>query len=191
MGCARCPIRSRGATRKGLGHKLLDGLAAATRNGALVHLCFYLILFQLRAQLAATRHKFSRGRVEMVVAEIINIIHYLVFIFVVLTPFFGNDYLMSMHLLVIPFILLHWATNQSVCALTEMEKLITGKTCDEETFFGKIVGPIYKFKTKREENLFVWTTMITLWFITFMRLQKTDFAYLRADIAAIRAMIRI
>lgn len=126
----------------------------------------------------------------MFVTELINVIHYLVFLFVILTPFFGNDYLMTMHLLVVPFILLHWATNQSVCALTEMEKLITGKTCDDDTFFGKIVGPIYKFKTKREENLFVWTMMITLWFITFMRLQQTDFAHLRADIAAVRAMFR-
>ncbi len=112
-------------------------------------------------------------------------------IFIVFTPFFGNDYLLSMHLLIIPFILAHWATNQSVCALTEIEKLVTGTRCDEETFFGKIVGPIYKFKTKREENLFVWTMMITLWFITFIRLQKTDFAHLRADIAAVREMVRI
>jgi hypothetical protein len=67
-----------------------------------------------------------------------------------------------------------------------MEKLVTGKTCDEETFFGKIVGPIYKFKTQKEENLFVWTAMITLWFLTFIRLQETDFAHLRADIRAMR-----
>ncbi len=125
----------------------------------------------------------------MGVAEIINIIHYLVVIFIVFTPFFGTDYLLSMHLLIVPFILVHWATNQSVCALTEIEKLVTGTRCDEETFFGKVVGPIYKFKTRREENVFVWTMMITLWFITFVRLQKTDFAHLRADIAAIRAAI--
>jgi len=96
---------------------------------------------------------------------------------------------MSMHLLIVPFILLHWATNQSVCALTELEKLVTGKTCDEETFFGKIVGPVYKFKTQKEENMFVWTTMITLWFITFVRLQKTEFAHLRADIRVLRQAI--
>lgn len=118
----------------------------------------------------------------MVLANIIKVIHALVFLFVILTPFFGNDYFLSMHLLTIPFILLHWATNQSVCALTEMEKLITGTKCDEETFFGKVVGPVYKFKTHREENIFVWTMMITLWFITFVRLQKTDFAHLRADV---------
>lgn len=122
---------------------------------------------------------------------IISVIHYLIFLFLVLTPFFGNDYFLTIHLLVVPFIMLHWVTNQSVCALTEMEKLITGKTCDDDTFIGKIVGPVYKFKTQKEENLFVWTSMTTLWFITFIRLQKTDFAHLRADIAAIREMARI
>lgn len=69
-----------------------------------------------------------------------------------------------------------------------MEKLITGKTCDEETFFGKVIGAVYKFKTHKEENLFVWTMMTTLWFITFIRLHKTNFAHLRADIAAMRKM---
>ena len=126
----------------------------------------------------------------MVLTEIIKLIHYFVFIFLVCTPFVGNDYLLTMHLLIVPFILLHWLTNQSVCALTEMEKLLTGQTCDDETFFGKIVGPVYKFKTHREENMFVWTAMITLWFITFIRLQKTDFVHLRADIANIRSMLR-
>jgi len=110
---------------------------------------------------------------------IIKLIHWLVFLFIILAPFFGNDYFMSMHLLIVPFILLHWATNQSVCALTEIEKLVTGTKCDDETFFGKVVGPVYKFKTQKEENLFVWTAMITLWFVTFIRLQESGFVHLR------------
>jgi len=129
---------------------------------------------------------FYRALVGMIVTAFIKLIHLLVFLFLVVAPFTGSEYLMSMHLLIVPFILLHWATNQSVCALTEMEKLVTGKKCDEETFFGKVVGPVYKFKTQKEENLFVWTAMITLWFITFVRLQKTDFAHLRADIRVLR-----
>ena len=128
--------------------------------------------------------------IDMIVSWIIKIIHLFVFIFIISAPFFGDEYMMTMHFLIVPFILLHWATNQSVCALTEMEKIVTGKTCDEDTFFGKVVGPVYKFKTQKEENMFVWTAMITLWFITFVRLQKTDFAYLRADLRVLRNMIR-
>lgn len=127
----------------------------------------------------------------MFVPLLIKLIHWFVFLFIILTPFFGNDYLMSMHLLIVPFIMLHWATNQSVCALTEIEKIVTGTKRDEETFFGKVVGPVYKFKTQKEENLFVWTAMTTLWVITFVRLQKTDFAHLRADIRTMRAALSI
>lgn len=122
---------------------------------------------------------------------IIKIIHVLLVIFILITPFTSSEYLQTLHLMIVPFILLHWLTNQSVCALTEMEKIVTGKTCDEETFFGQVVGPVYKFKTKGEENLFVWLLMITLWFITFVKLQTTNFAQFRNDIARVRRLIPI
>jgi hypothetical protein len=129
---------------------------------------------------------FYSALVEMILTTFIKLIHLLVFLFLVAAPFTGSEYLMSMHLLIVPFILIHWLTNQSVCALTEIEKLVTGTRCDEETFFGKVVGPIYKFRTQKEENLFVWTAMITLWVLTFVRLQMNGFAHLRADIRAMR-----
>jgi len=91
--------------------------------------------------------------------------------------------------MIIPFILAHWATNQSVCALTEMEKILTGKTCDEETFIGKIVSPVYKFKTKGEETIFVWMAMISLWLITLCKLQRTNFAGLKADWASVQQLL--
>ena len=81
--------------------------------------------------------------------------------------------------------MLHWITNQSVCALTEMEKLLTGKTCDDETFFGQVVGPVYKFRTKDDENVFVWTLLITLWLISAFKLHDNGFAYLREEIRAL------
>ena len=125
------------------------------------------------------------------ISYLIKLIHIIVVLFLVFAPIFGDEYFLTMHLIVVPFILLHWITNQSVCALTEMEKIVTGKTCDDETFFGQVVGPIYKFKTKGEENIFVWTLMITLWFITFMRLQPTHFSQLRRDFAALRRIFNI
>jgi hypothetical protein len=79
--------------------------------------------------------------------------------------------------------MLHWITNQSVCALTEMEKMVRGTDCDEETFFGQVVGPVYKFKTQKEENIFVWTLLISLWLITMFKLHNNNFAYLRGEIA--------
>jgi hypothetical protein len=123
-------------------------------------------------------------------AEFIRVIHFLLVVFIIVTPFCGTPYMLSMHFLIVPFIMAHWLTNQTVCALTEMEKLLTGKDCDDETFFGKIVGPVYKFKTRREENLFVWTLLITLWLITFFKLHRTGFEYLKGEKARMLALWR-
>ena len=123
-------------------------------------------------------------------ANFIKVIHFLLVVFIIVTPFCGTPYMLSMHFMILPFIMAHWLTNQSVCALTEVEKLLTGKDCDDDTFFGKIVGPVYKFKTQREENLFVWTLLIALWGVTFVRLNNTNFDYLRAEKVRILAIWR-
>jgi hypothetical protein len=117
---------------------------------------------------------------------IIKALHFLLVVFIIGAPFFGDAYLQTMHLLIVPFIMMHWITNQSVCALTEMEKLVTGKDCDDETFFGQVVGPVYKFHTRREENFFLWALLIILWSITVFKLHDTGFAYLKHEMAVLR-----
>ena len=87
--------------------------------------------------------------------------------------------------------MLHWITNQSVCALTEMEKFVTGKTCDDETFFGQVVGPVYKFRTKGDENVFLWTLLISLWLISAFKLHDSGFDYLRHEFAALRQQLAV
>lgn len=84
-----------------------------------------------------------------------------------------------MHLLLVPFLLLHWYTNQSVCALTEMEKILTGKLDDCETFMGKIMGPIYTFQTPENEDAFVWGVLILLWLFTLYKVRQDNFLWLR------------
>ena len=94
--------------------------------------------------------------------------------------------------------MLHWATNQTVCALTELEKAVSGKK-EDDTFFGQIFVPIYKnesfvgvvlkpfyeVKDKDEEKRLVWVGLTLLWFITLYRLSQTDFSYLRREITAL------
>lgn len=118
-------------------------------------------------------------------------IHILVRLFIVLSPFIGNDYFLTLHLMIIPFIMLHWATNQTVCALTELEKLYSNKK-EEDTFFGQVFTPIYKNESfvgvllkpfytvedKDEEKLFVWIGLTLLWLITLYKLDQSGFSYL-------------
>jgi len=124
-----------------------------------------------------TQPFFRPLRVDML-ATFIRVLHFILVMFIIGAPFSSSEYLLSLHLVIVPFIMLHWLTNQTVCALTEMEKLVTGKTCDDETFFGKIVGPVYKFRTQREENLFLWTMLIGLWMVTFIKLKHIGFGEL-------------
>ena len=135
-------------------------------------------------------------------AGTIRIIHILVRIFILATPFFGGDYLLSLHFLIIPFIMLHWITNQSVCALTEMEKLVRGGCESKDTFFGQVMDPIYQsesfvgrlvapfytFEDKETETLAVWVGLTGLWLITLYKLWPTGFAYLQRELDHARAL---
>ena len=141
---------------------------------------------------------------SQMLAWIIRIIHFFVLAFVALTPFFGDEYFLTLHLLIIPFIMLHWLTNQTVCALTELEKIVRGGCDAEDTIFGQIVNPIYKdesfigqllgpvytFKDADEEKRAVWIGLITLWCITLARLWPTGFRQLRGDLERLLSLLR-
>ena len=139
------------------------------------------------------------------IAYLIQIIHILIRIFIVAVPFIGNEYFLTLHFLIIPFIMVHWATNQTVSALTEIERAVRGGCADTETFFGQIFVPIYKnesfvgtiispfyeIEDKETEKKAVWIGLTCLWLITCMRLKASGFKQLRADIADIRKVFRI
>ena len=141
----------------------------------------------------------------MIGTILIQIIHILVILFIFLTPLFESEYMLTLHMVLIPFIMLHWLTNQTVCALTEIEKMIRGGVSDESTFFGQLVTPIYKsesfigrvaapfykFKDEDEEKRAVWIGLILLWIITLLRLAPTGFRRLRQDLATIRSSLHI
>jgi len=133
---------------------------------------------------------------------IIQIIHALVLLFIFGAPFFGGDYLLSLHFLIVPFIMLHWVTNQTVCALTELERLARGGCESKDTFFGKVFEPIYKnesfvgrlaapfytIEDKETETLAVWVGLTGLWLITLFKLWPTGFAYLQLELDRARAL---
>ena len=114
-------------------------------------------------------------------SKFINLVHIVLALFIILAPFIGNEYFLTLHVILLPFIVFHWITNQSVCALTEIEKLVSGKKVDDETFFGKLVGPVYKFRTQEDEMLFLYGLMGCLFTITFIKLRELGFVQLRAD----------
>lgn len=92
-------------------------------------------------------------------------IHLCVVLFVALAPFSKSCNLVLLHALCIPFMYLHWVTNNDTCALTELEKLLSNKRNNQETFIGSIVSPVYKL-----ENNDLKIASMLLWLISLSRI---------------------
>jgi len=62
--------------------------------------------------------------------------------------------------------------NDDTCALTQMEMAVTGNGKDE-TFFGRVMGPIYKMDDT-ESNNFLKSILFFLWLLVQYRLNRID-----------------
>ena len=108
--------------------------------------------------------------------KIIRIIHYLFLAFMIFVPFFGGELLLSYHFITVPFLILHWLTNNDVCALTLIESKLTGKT-EDQTFIGNIIKPIYNMHL--ESKHYYWITAILFAVTTYRLWSVYQFKYLR------------
>ena len=103
---------------------------------------------------------------------LINIVHLIVIIFVLATPFCDSNYLLLLHIIVIPFIILHWLLNNNTCCLTVAEKYIREKNTgtvvkEDDCFTYQLVAPIYDFNKDHEAfSTFIYILTISLWFIS-------------------------
>lgn len=95
-------------------------------------------------------------------ANLIYILHVLIFIFVVTTPFFGSDILVLMNLVFMIGILVHWICNNNICVLTVVEKFLRGTPDDTQTFFGKLFGGVYTFGKDSKISWWILSFLIIL-----------------------------
>ena len=102
--------------------------------------------------------------------------HFVFVMFVILTPFLGNNYFLLLHACVVPFMMLHWYTNDNNCALTLMEKKIRcnlyGTEPDpNECFTYNLIAPVYDFKKNNYDmSTIIYLITISLWGYTLLRL---------------------
>jgi len=112
---------------------------------------------------------------NQIILNLIIGIHTLFVLFVTLTPFLGNPYLLMLHTLIIPFMMLHWLLNDNTCALTTIEKMARTKlygTVDEnDCFTCKLIQPVYDFKKNNQSSSgFIYLLTTTLWLISVYKL---------------------
>ena len=89
-----------------------------------------------------------------------------------IVPFMKNKQNLEFYSLLVPFIFFHWSVNDDTCALTQMEMYVTGNSKDE-TFFGRVVGPIYKMDDNEANNLLK-SLLFGLWLLVQFRLGRID-----------------
>jgi hypothetical protein len=104
--------------------------------------------------------------------NIIFFIHLLFLVWILIIPFTNNRRQLEFYSMVIPFIFYHWSVNDDTCALTQAEMYMTGQA-KEETFMGRVVGPIYKMPDT-EVNKLTKTVFFMLWAFVQYRLGHFD-----------------
>lgn len=103
---------------------------------------------------------------------LINILHLIIIIFVLAVPFSDSNYLIFLHIIIIPFIMIHWILNNNTCCLTVAEKFIRQKTIgtkikEEDCFTYQLIAPIYDFNKNHEAfATFIYILTTCLWLIS-------------------------
>lgn len=100
-------------------------------------------------------------------ANICWLLHVLFVLWVVITPFTNNKPMLVLHLIVMPFLWLHWMLNNDTCALTVAERYLRGVD-KSESFFHNLVSPIYVIQDE-ELRGFCWLCSFVLWLITLTK----------------------
>ena len=77
-------------------------------------------------------------------ANIIALLHLILVIFVVSTPFVTDNPLILLFYSFIVFsIMFHWITNNDACVLTLIESKLRNKKSNQ-TFMGRLISPVYR-----------------------------------------------
>lgn len=105
----------------------------------------------------------------------IMFIHLIFILFVIFVPFTNSNYLLLLHSIIIPFIMLHWVTNENICALTLVEKKIRtqlyGEDNADDCFTCRLIEPIYDFKKNYAAyTIFIYLFTTGLWLISVTKL---------------------
>ena len=112
---------------------------------------------------------------EIILLSII-VIHILFILFIIITPFTNIIPLLLQHAIIVPFMMLHWLTNNNMCALTMAERYariqLYGECGPHDCFTCKIIEPIYDFTSDKDYmmNIIIYSITIILWLITLYKL---------------------
>lgn len=126
------------------------------------------------------------------IANFIWVVHIIIILFVVCVPFTNSNYFLLLHAIFVPFMMLHWVTNNNTCCLTVTEKFLRNVKTDkdaQECFTCKLIEPIYDFKKNHEaQSAIIYVITIILWIIS---VSKLGYKIKSGEINSLRTLISL
>jgi len=113
---------------------------------------------------------------QQILLQLVTFVHILFVLFVVLTPFTNSNYLLLLHSITIPFIIIHWLMNDDTCVLTMVERnikkgLYGDAYKEEECLTCRLIEPVYNFvNDNRTFSKIIYIITILLWSISVGKL---------------------
>lgn len=101
-------------------------------------------------------------------ASFISALHFLIILFIVVAPFTSSDFLLMLHAVSAPGLIVHWALNQDVCALTLLESYARGVTTSE-TFIDQLVGSFYRLPADFKLGNYMTVGTFLLWLLSLYK----------------------
>lgn len=97
-------------------------------------------------------------------AAVVWVLHVAFVAFMVWAPFSGHRTALLAHLVVTPFLWVHWLLNADACALTMLERSLRGVN-ESKSFFHALVAPVYKI-SDADVRVMAWVASVALWICT-------------------------
>ena len=107
--------------------------------------------------------------INMFLATIVRLCHLALIAFIVLAPFINSEWLLTMHAIIIPGIMIHWITNNNMCSLSYLESKLTNTPMDI-TFIARVLHPFFEVN-----NNMIYGTIIGLWMFSIYRLYNYNY----------------
>lgn len=105
-----------------------------------------------------------------------TLFHTAFFLFILLAPLVNSNYLLTLHLIFVPFILAHWFTGDNTCAVTLVERGIRrmkdGDEYDDDSCLScKVIEPVFDFpKYFPKLYKFLIILGLSLWSVTAFKI---------------------
>ena len=113
---------------------------------------------------------------NILIENIIKIIHIIIIIFMIIVPFINIPYLLILHITFSICLMIHWIMNSNECALSHIEAYYR-KIPRCNTIMNRFITPLYQI-SDNQYIYFIWIITIILLIISLYKLYNSPKIYI-------------